>query len=251
MRGFRFHLFVLLGLCAPLSPVVGAEPPVVVMFGDSTTRARPGAVEKVYPVRIAEALEAGGEAVRIINRGVGGDHTGGARKRFARDVLAEEPALVVIQFGINDAAVDVWKTPPSTGPRVSREDYVANLRWMVEEARGRGVRVILMTPNPLRWAPVIRERYGRPPYDPGDPLGFEKPFFLGHLEAMRSLADELRVPLVDIHAAYAAHERETGETAEALLLDGIHPNDRGHALVAGRLLPVVREQLKSPPAVSR
>ncbi len=235
-RVMKRALMILLGVVfAVVTPATAGEP-VLVMFGDSTTAPRPGQVGKVYPARIQEAFEAAGTKVRVINRGVGGDHTARARKRFAEAVLAENPALVVIQFGINDAAVDVWKDPPATAPRVSREDYVANLRWMAEEARRAGVAVVFMTPNPLRWTEKMVQLYGKPPYDPTDPEGFEKPHLLGHIEAMRDLAEELSLPLVDIHAAY-------GEKADALLLDGVHPNDAGHALVAERLLPVIRKIL--------
>ncbi len=220
------------------------DAPVIVMFGDSTTALRPKAVEKVYSVRVQEAFDEAGEAVRVVNRGVGGDNTGGARKRFEKDVLAEKPAVVVMQFGINDSAVDVWKDPPATGPRVSREDYVANLQWMVEKARASGAKVILMTPNPMRWSEKIRQLYGKPPYDPEDPEGFEKPFFRDHVEALRRLAAERKVTLVDIRNAYAEHEKATGEKADELLLDGVHPNDDGHALVADRLVPVIRELLE-------
>jgi len=231
-----FLLLPLAALCA--------EPPGAVMFGDSTTNFRPGAVEKVYSVRVQEAFDAAGEKIRVINRGVGADNTDRARKRFTEAVLAEKPAVVVIQFGINDSAVDVWKKPPATGPRVSQKDYVANLRWMANKARRAGIEVIFMTPNPMRWAAKIRRRYGKPPYDADDPLGYEKPFFRGHVEAMRDLAAELRVPLVDVYAAYGEREKKTGEPVDTLLLDGVHPNDKGHALLTEKLLPVIREALR-------
>lgn len=218
---------------------------VVVMFGDSTTAFRPGAVEKVYSERIQDSLTKNGEAIRVLNRGVGGDTTARAKKRFDKDVLAENPAVVVMQFGINDAAVDVWKDPPNTGPRVSRDEYRSNLRAMIEEAHEAGADVILMTPNPLRWQEKMRQRYGKPPYDPDDPEGFEKPFFRGHVEAMRSLAEAMDIPLVDIHALYLERETRTGSPPDELLLDGVHPNDAGHALVAEALLPELRLALKN------
>ena len=39
--------------------------------------------------------------------------------------------MIVIQFGINDAAVDVWKKPPATEPRVPLNEYLDNLRTMI------------------------------------------------------------------------------------------------------------------------
>ena len=215
----------------------------IVAFGDSTTNFRPGAVEQVYSVRIEKALSGDDSSFRVVNAGVGGDHTDRARKRFEADVLSEDPDLVVIQFGINDAAVDVWKDPPATGPRVSRERFVENLEYFVDVLRENGTAVILMTPNPLRWSDRMFELYGKPPYDPSDPRGFEAPFFRDYVEAVRLVARRKKVPLVDIHAAYENVERESGRQAEEFLLDGIHPNDDGHALVAERLVPAIRRVL--------
>ena len=225
----------------------GAEDDVftIVCFGDSTTAFRPGAVEQVYSQRLEKALAGEKSSFRVVNRGVGGDHTERARKRFEADVLSENPDLVVIQFGINDAAVDVWKDPPATGPRISRERFLENLKYFVATLRESGCMVILMTPNPLRWSKKIRELYGKPPYDPDDVLGFEAPFFRDYVEAVRTLAERKGIPLVDIYGVYQNEEAETGRTAEDYLLDGIHPNDKGHELVAGRLLPEIRRIMES------
>ena len=89
-----------------------------------------------------------------------------------------------------------------------------------------------------RWTPKLRELYGKPPYRPQDADGFDAPLLARYNETVRNLARELAVPLVDIHAAFAA------KNPDVLLLDGMHPNDAGHQLVAGLLVPVIREQLR-------
>ena len=63
-------------------------------------------------------------------------HDAERRERLARDVLADHPRAVVIQFGINDAAVDVWKRPPATTPRVPLAEYEQNLRWIITRLAG-------------------------------------------------------------------------------------------------------------------
>lgn len=214
------------------------KPGCIIMFGDSTTAER-GSVSKVYSQRIQDGLESVGSSLVVYNAGVGGNTTRDAKKRFERDVLAHQPRLVVMQFGINDSAVDVWKKPPATSPRVPLAEYLQNLREMISQAHQRNVRVILMTPNPIRWTDKLKDMYGRSPYEAADPLGFEKATLLSYKEALRQLSAELRVPLVDVHSAYAS----SGKSAEGLLLDGMHPNDKGHALVAERLLPVLRSEL--------
>ena len=204
---------------------------------DSTTAERPGSVESVYAERVQEQLHRLGSSLLVYNAGVGSNTTVLARQRFANDVLKHQPKIVVIQFGLNDAAVDVWKTPPAATPRVSLADYEENLRWMVETARDKGIRPVLMTTNPLRWIARTKEPYGRPPYSPDEPDGFDKPVLTAYNACVRDLASELKVPVVDIHSAFSKRN------PDELLLDGMHPNDDGHALITELLLPVIREQV--------
>lgn len=241
---------LLIPLMILLLPLNAAEPgsqPVlkpggIFLFGDSTTAPR-GAV-KVYAGLIQAALLESGAAPDVHNAGVPSNTTVNALKRIHTDVLVHRPRLVVMQFGINDSTVDVWKKPPATRPRVSLEDYITNYRRLITLAQNAGARVILMTTNPLRWSPRMRELYGRPPYRPEAEDGFEAPFLLTYNEALRTLARELALPLVDVHAAYPAFAKKHHTDVAGLLPDGAHPGDLGHRLVAKLLLPVIREQLQ-------
>jgi lysophospholipase L1-like esterase len=227
-------------------PAPEPKPGGVILLGDSTTAFRPGAVQKVYPVRVEEALQAIGSSISVHNAGVGGNTTRDARKRFERDVLRHKPRVIVMQFGINDSAVDVWKSPPATGPRVPLPEYLDNLRAMVKAARQQNAGVILMTTNPLRWTPRLKDMYGKPPYDPGSDEGFDAPSLAAYNEALRGLAKELEVALVDVRAAYPAFAAKRKLAVDALLLDGMHPNDAGHELVAELLVPAIRDAVRAP-----
>lgn len=223
-------------------PKPAPKPGGIVMFGDSTTAPR-GAV-KVYSSRVDTALQSIGSSLSVHNAGVSGDTTSAALKRLQADVLAHEPRVVVIQFGINDSAVDVWKKPPATTPRVPLATYLQNLRTMIAESRKAGAKVILMTTNPLRWASKTRELYGKPPYDPQAESGFESANLLSYNDAMRKLADELKVPLVDVHAAYPTFAAKHQTTIDAMLPDGMHPGDLGHQLVAELLVTAIRDAVR-------
>jgi lysophospholipase L1-like esterase len=220
------------------------KPNGIVMFGDSTTALRPGAVQKVYSVRVQEALDGVGSSLSVHNAGIGGNTTRDARQRFEKDVLRHKPRVIVMQFGINDAAVDVWKQPPATGPRVPMTEYLENLRAMITAAHQQGAKVILMTTNPLRWNPKMKELYGRPPYDPDAADGFDSLHLAAYNDALRQLAAELKLPLVDIRAAYPAFAAKHKTTLDGLLLDGVHPNDLGHQLVSELLVPAIRDAVR-------
>jgi lysophospholipase L1-like esterase len=204
-----------------------------ITFGDSTTAPR-GSL-RVYTDLLREALARLDPSSVVINAGVPGNTTEDGRRRFETDVLANHPDGVVIQFGINDAAVDVWRNPPATEPRVPLARFTANLAFFLDAIRARRVRAVLMTPNPLCWTSPLRELYGMPPYRPDEADGFNL-ILHTYAAAVRDLARQHQVDCLDIHAAFQEYGRHPGRSVDALLLDGMHPNAEGHRLVAERLL---------------
>jgi lysophospholipase L1-like esterase len=206
---------------------------VIVAFGDSTTAPRGDLV--VYATVLERSLSATGGVARVINAGVGGNTTADARVRFEKDVLARNPGSVIIQFGLNDASVDVYETPPATQPRVSMKDYEANLRYFVQTLKHRKVKVVLMTPNPCRWTKALRESYGKPPYRPDDPDGYNV-LVQNYAETVRRISREERATLVDVYQAFQTYGKQPRRSTDDLLLDGMHPNAKGHELVARLLL---------------
>ncbi|MCA9015854.1 MAG: hypothetical protein KDA77_11025 [Planctomycetaceae bacterium] len=227
-------------LCMSLSAAEKESPKpfTIVTFGDSTTATRGPLV--VYSMILEKELPQQGIPVKVINAGIGGNNTRNAIARFEKDVLQHEPDLVVIQYGINDSAVDVWKDPPATKSRVSKDQYEANLRSLIKQLKEKQVAVILMTPNSLRWIPRIQKLYGKPPYDPDDPDGFNL-FLKSYAETVRQIAKENNVPLVDVYAAFETYAKQPGQSAHDLLLDGIHPNTKGQRMVADLLMPQIKQ----------
>ncbi len=223
-------------------PKAEPKPGGIVMFGDSTTAPR-GSL-KVYATRVETMLQSIGSSLGVHNAGIGGNTTRDALKRLQTDVLKYKPRIVVMQFGINDSAVDVWRNPPATEPRVPLAEYLSNLRRMIAAAQEAKAQVILMTTNPLRWTPKLKEVYGKPPYNPAAEDGFDSATLAGYNDALRQLAAELKVPLVDVRAAYPEFAAKHQTTIEGMLLDGMHPNDLGQQLVAELLVPAIRGVLR-------
>lgn len=83
----------------------------------------------------------------VVNRGVGGEQTGGMRARFQKDVTAAQPKTVLIwghinnitQTGFGDAA------KLAAVKKAAQDDYL----WMLQQARAAGIEVILATEIPL------------------------------------------------------------------------------------------------------
>ena len=205
----------------------------IVAFGDSTTAER-RTVKQVYADRLPAMLKVHGIHAKVVNAGVGGSHTGRladnarhkrqhALDRFDDAVRNHQPDIVVVQFGWNDSWVD--SAQPDGRSRIPVDKYTANLTHIVETLSKDGARVILMTPNRPRstveeWQVQRTQQY---------------------VDAVRKLAEVKSVQLLDVWKEYARFDRVADQSSDDLLLDNVHPNDQGHALVARRLTEVIIE----------
>ena len=208
----------------------------IVAFGDSTTAPRKNV--RIYADLLERELPKQGIEAQVFNAGVPGNNTENGRKRFQEDVLDRNPETVVIQFGINDSAIDVWKDPPATQSRLAKDRYRENLAYFIAELKAREITPILMTPNPMRWAERTLELYGKAPYLPDDADGFNI-ILKDYAQTARDVAKETGVVLVDVYELFQAYDAQEGQTMDDLMLDGMHPNDAGHRLVAEALMGVI------------
>lgn len=224
---------LLFALVALIGMSVSARAHTIVTFGDSVTGPRGSTV--VYAQLLASDLAFDGQPVEVINSGIGGNTTTMALKRFDADVLQKHPDTVVIMFGINDAAVDVWKNPPATEPRVSLADYRTNLTTMVQRLKEGGTRVFLMTPNPLTWTDNLRPLYGKPPYDLDSPEGLNV-LLKDYAQAVRDVAKTESVGLVDPFTLFHEYAAKPGAKSRKLSLDGMHPDSNGQQIIADALI---------------
>jgi lysophospholipase L1-like esterase len=221
----------LLFLTAACSMAAYGGEMTIVAFGDSTTATR-DTVARVYADRLPALLVARGVEARVINAGVGGSHTGRLldnarhRRKHALDRLDEavrnqKPDVVVVQFGWNDSWID--SNEPDGPSRIPVRDYAANLKRIVETLERDGSKVILMTPN--------RPNTGIEPWRVARTQQY--------VDVVRKLAVAGSISLVDVWAEYDRFSATQGQSSDDLLLDSVHPNDKGHELVARRLADLI------------
>ena len=100
---------------------------------------------------VVETLQANGYPNLIMyNAGVAGNNVIQLKTRYAKDVLAVKPDLVVVNVGSRDGR--------------SPEEYQRDLGEIVAATRKTGAKMILMTPSPIRDKTV--QRYRSPVYAP-------------------------------------------------------------------------------------
>lgn len=217
----------------------------IVCFGDSVTQGVPHcAPEDTFVMLLERRLNACyGAQVQVCarNAGVGGENTFEGLARIEADVLAHNPALVTVEFGLNDIRYEPDK-------RVSEEQFAANLRQIHARLTAAGVAIIFMTPTPIIGAYHVYSHATRY-YDQWNGCNGLNAIYAG---IIRAVAAELQAPLADIYAAFlqAAVEAEfRGETfdyADLSVLsryissrDGVHPTAAGQELIAAQLYRII------------
>jgi len=225
----------------------------IITFGNSTTAPRGELV--VYADLLRQELPRANFTSSVLNRGVGGNSTQDALIRFNQDVISENPDIVIIQFGLNDASVDVWKNPPVLTPRISVSDYKTNLQQMVHELKARNIRVILLTPNAMSWNddPSCGTTYLYAHNVPGTPYQLDDPngvntVLADYIHAVREVSIEEKVQLVDIFSEFISFNNVAGQNFNELLLDGMHPNAQGQRIVADAIYKVL--DITIPPVLT-
>jgi len=145
-----------------------------------------------------------------VNRGISGQTTPQMLVRMFPDVINLHPAAMIILAGTNDIA-------RNTGPETA-EMIEDNLRAMCELAEKHGIKVILGLLLPVSDYTLTKQTAHRPPAD-----------ILRLNDWLRSYATEIHAQVADYYSALVDSH---GMLREGYSYDGLHPNDRGYALMA-------------------
>lgn len=210
----------------------------IVCLGNSTTAARRN-LREPYPERLQALLRTAGIPARVHNAGKGGSHAGTladnafhriahGTDRFRIDALSRKPEWLVVAFGINDSWQDKGRGTP---PRIPLPRFREYLTAFVHSMDSIGGRTLILGPNPLG------SRYER----------FRKRQLDQYRRAARHVAHRTGAIWVDKHPAFRRACRTSGRPLDSLLLDGMHPNDEGHAIVASILSQTIRKHQGSRP----
>ena len=87
----------------------------------------------------------------------------------------------------------------------------------------------------MAWTPELLSYYGKPPYQPENPDGWNIPL-RPYADAVRAIAADDDVLLVDVDELFRAYASAPGHHIDDLLLNGMHPNTEGHRLIAEGIL---------------
>ena len=177
------------------------NPCKIVCFGDSITKGYCNRFEKRIKKEYSDLQ------IEVINMGVVSETSVDGLRRL-NQVIALEPDVVVVGFGMND-----WRKG------VEKETFRNNLGFIVDELDKRGIRVILTAMNP--------------DYNKGSQVSKQ---LVEYNEVVKDIAYDKRVRIADVYSLWM---KELPNIKEGLY-DEIHPNERvGNEIICKTLMRVV------------
>lgn len=196
------------------------EPLTIVAIGSSSTAgAGASSAAANYPSRLAVELKQRFPArdITVLNRGVNGQETEQMMARFATDVIAAHPDLVVWQVGTNSVLRDHPLKP-----------HFAVLREGIEELKDAGADVVLMD---IQFAPRV----------------LAKPETEGMEEQIALAATDAAVDLFGRFAIMRDWYESQRMPFDAFVApDGLHLNDWSYGCVAKLLATAIAEAATRP-----
>jgi acyl-CoA thioesterase I len=198
---------------APIAAGIGAERPTVVFLGTSLTAGYGLEPEDAYPALLQEKIDSAGLNYRVVNAGVSGETSAGARRRI--DWLLREPvSVLVVETGANDGLRGL----PADSLR-------ANIQAILDRARE-----LKPAPRLVLIGMKIPPNYGQ---------AYSRQFAAIYPELARMYDAEL-VPFL---------LQDVGGVAALNQPDGVHPTAQGQQRMAETvwrvLEPVLREAEKT------
>lgn len=180
--------------------------PVIACFGDSLTFGQGLDAGQSFPDVLQRELDQCGYHYRVANLGVTGDTTQDGLARLSL-VLAEKPALVVLELGANDGL----RGQPVAG-------IEENLARLIEAIRDSGARIVLAGIKlPPNYGPAYSDKF----------------------EAIYpKLAAKYKLPLIPFLL------EGVGGNDRLMQRDGLHPNAAGAQIVAATVLKALQPLLE-------
>lgn len=145
-----------------------------------------------------------GRHITVINQGINGETAEDLTKRIDRDVISLSSNLVIITIGGNDT----WRN-------FTIEEYKKNLTYIIERVQE------------INAVPVLQTYYCLL-YDRMHEIFQRFPQFV---EVNRDLASTKEIPLIDQYRYFSPFYENDPENYSKLMLDGLHVNPIGNAIM--------------------
>ncbi|MAF94512.1 MAG: hypothetical protein CMM60_01970 [Rhodospirillaceae bacterium] len=207
----------------------------IYFFGDSICFGQYVSPHLTWVHAISERLDPIGRehaaSIIVQNPSVNGDTTSLALERLNFDVIFHRPDVVYVQFGMNDCN---HRETDNGRPRVSDEDFTANLREIIAKLLAGGTRAVILANNhPSTKIDLL----------PGGEVTYERSN--AHYNGLvRKIGEEHNAysTFIDLEAAFSrVAEEKAANVGDALMADGVHLGRLGHEIYTEIVWPKVSD----------
>jgi acyl-CoA thioesterase-1 len=206
-RSIVILLCLWLPWAAAAAPDTPRQPAVILVYGDSLSAGHGVALDKGWVSLLATRVQHEGYGFQVVNASVSGETTTGGLARLPHALAAHAPAIVIVELGANDGLRGLPLATTRT-----------NLESIMSLAAGAHRTVVLLG---MQMPPNYGERYTRE--------------FAALYPEMARLH----------HAALVPFLLEGVADRPALMqADGLHPNERGQAILLDNVWPVLKPLLQ-------
>lgn len=207
MNRLFLPLLVLVGCQQATPPALPvADVGTVVAFGDSLTEGLGLDQDKAYPAQLERRLRQDGLAWKVVNAGISGETSSGARTRLDWVLTQLKPQVLILETGANDGLRGI-------DPALTEK----NLDAMLETLKKRKVRVLLTGMRVLK----------------NSGKEYAEKFALIYPR----MAKKHSVPLMPFFLEGVAGKRELNQP------DQLHPTEKGYSVIVARLAPQLKSLL--------
>jgi len=156
----------------------------------------------------------------VLNAGVGGNNTRNGLARMDRDVIAKEPDLCFIAFGMNDAV--------NSRNHVPIDEFGKNLTKMAATCQKAGIRPVFITVNPCN----EEKLYTRHKIDHYKPHGGANAMIVEYNRVIKNVAEDAGADVIDWHTEVMRRSGSSIDPGSVLRVDGVHLSPQGLAALA-------------------
>lgn len=152
----------------------------------------------------------------VYNLGIPGDTSREVFKRIKDESKArinpDYPTIIIVAVGINDSQLDLSKHLNKILP----DEYEENIQAIVDEIKKINAKPVILSITP------VDKRVGEMNWKKG--YGYTDEQVEKFNQIVKDIASKNNIELIDIYSEFKSSNDE-------LLLDGLHPNSKGHELI--------------------
>lgn len=187
----------------------------ITIFGDSITMGAGNGANGGWAGRLKRYFESKGGNHRLYNLGVSGDSSREILKRFDNETKARvkfkreiDRHIIVFATGLNDSFVYL----KDGNPNVTVDDFKSNIETLIEQAKSHTKEIVFINSIPvddklsLDW----------------ENLEFTNKRVEQYNNIIKEICDKNHILFFDIYSEFSKLDYK------ALLIDGLHPNSKGH-----------------------